>query len=418
MTITGERYPFAPHILAPIPGVLACLAEKYDPAVGTQPLGCPSSDLDLWADEHLLDPYPVFTRLRELGPVVWLERHGVIALARFEPVQAALADWRRFSSARGVGLDDQLNSFMGENVIASDPPAHEGYRKPLVEQLSTEALAANVPDVQATAARFAGQVIQAGCFDAVADLCRPYSLTVVADLLGLPEDGREDYPGLAERAFNVFGPAGDRTTDGFQAAAEIVSRALSTDAPGGLIPGRRGEQLWQVGMPGLIVSYTWPGIDTTVNALASAVLLFARHSDQWDELRSNRALIPTAFNEVLRLHSPVQFFTRYVTEDVELAGVPLSAGTKVLVMYGSANRDERRFENADAFDIRRSGPSHVAFGRGVHLCAGMHLARIEAYSLLDALADRVSRFELTGEPRWTVNNTLHGLGALPVRVSP
>jgi cytochrome P450 len=386
--------------------------------VGEQPPGCPSTGVDLWAEDVLVDPYPVFAELRALGPVVWLERYGVVALPRFEEVYAALADWRRFSSARGVGMDDQLNSFLGENPIASDPPAHDQYRKPLVDQLWPEALAPIVPAVQATATRFADQALRAGGFDAVADLCRPYSLTVVADLVGLPDDERGDYPGLAERAFNVFGPASERATDGFQAAAEIVSRAMSSAEPGALIPGRRGEQLWDIGMPGLIVSYTWPGIDTTVNALSSAVLLFAQHPDQWADLRADRSLIPSAFNEVLRLHSPVHFFTRSVNEDVTVAGVALPVGTKVLLMYGSANRDERRFADPDSFDIRRAGRSHVAFGRGVHLCAGMHLARLEGHSLLDALADRVARFELTAEPRWTVNNTLHGLEALPVRAIP
>ncbi len=386
--------------------------------MGEQPLGCPSSGVDLWADDVLLDPYPVFAELRELGPVVWLERYGVVALPRFEQVYAALADWRRFSSARGVGIDDQLNSFMGENAIASDPPAHDQYRKPLVDQLWPEALAPIVPAVQATATRFADQAAGAGHFDAVADLCRPYSLAVVGDILGLPEEGRHAYPGLAERAFNVFGPAGERATDGFQAAADLVSRAMNSDEPGALIPGRRGQQLWDIGLPSLIVSYTWPGIDTTVNALAGAVLLFARHPDQWSDLRADRSLIPSAFNEVLRLHSPVHFFTRTVNEDVTVAGASLTAGAKVLLMYGSANRDERRFEDPDIFDIRRAGRNHLAFGRGVHLCAGMHLARLEAHSFLDALADRVTRFELTAEPRWMTNYTLHGLEALAVRAIP
>jgi cytochrome P450 len=386
------------------------------PTVGEQPLGCPSSDVDLWTDEILLDPYPVFSKLREVGPVVWLDRHGVVALPRFEQAAAALGDWRRFSSARGVGMDDQLNSYLGESPLTSDPPAHDQYRRPLVQQLCSEALAGDVPDVEATAQRFAERVAANGEFDAVADLCRPYSLTVVADLLGLPEDGRDDYPGLAERAFNIFGPAGDRAMDGFAAAAAIVTRAMTTFDSNGFEPGRRGEQLCKISMPGLIVSYTWPGIDTTVNALASAVLLFARHPEQWDDLRADRSVIPAAFNEVLRLHSPVQYFTRQVTGDVDVAGVTLAAGTKVLIMYGSANRDERRFENPDTFDIRRSARTHVAFGRGVHLCVGLHLARIEAHSLFSALADRVSRFELAGEPRWTVNNTLHGLATLPVRL--
>ena len=148
------------------------------------------------------------------------------------------------------------------------------------------------------------------------------------------------------------------------------------------------------------------------------MLLFARHPDQWDELRADRSLIPSAFNEVLRLHAPVHHFIRHTTADVDVAGVALAAGTRVLVMYGSANRDERRFPDPDRFDIHRRANGHLAFGRGVHLCAGMHLARLEGHALLDALADRVARFELASEPRWTPNNTLHGLGMLTVRVIP
>jgi cytochrome P450 len=311
-----------------------------------------------------------------------------------------------------------MNAMIGESVIASDPPAHDAYRKLLVEQLTPTAVAGDVAEVEALAVRFVEQALdREGPFDAVADLARPYSLTVVADLLGLLPDGRDCYPAMAERAFNVFGPVGDRTADGFAAAADLIQRTLAA-AEEGLNPGRRGEALCRAGMPGLLISYTWPGIDTTVNALASAVLLFAQHPEQWDALRSDRSLVASAFNEVLRLHSPVQYFTRLLTNDTEFAGTRLAAGTKVLLMYGSANRDERRFPEPETFDIRRNAAGHLAFGRGVHLCVGIHLARLEAHALLNALADRVSRFELTGHPRWTVNNTLHGLGALPVRAIP
>jgi cytochrome P450 len=388
------------------------------PVVAQRPLGCPSSTVDLWADEVLADPFPAFAGLRSAGPVVWLERHGVAAFPRFTEVRAALADWRRFSSARGVGVDERMNEYMGENPIASDPPAHDAYRRPLVDQLSPTALVGTEPGIAVLARRFADAAVRRPSFDAVADLARPYSLTVVADLVGLPPDDRDAYPALAERAFNVFGPGGDRTTDGFLAAGELIQKAFAAAEPGGLVPGGRGEALCRQGMPALLVPYTWPGIDTTVNALASAVLLFARHPEQWDILRADRSLIPAAFNEVLRLHSPVQFFTRSVTEDTAVAGVPLGAGTRVLLMYGSANRDELRFPDPDVFDIRRDASGHLGFGRGVHLCVGIHLARLEAHALLAALADRVARFELTGDPHWTLNNTLHGLGELPVRAVP
>lgn len=346
--------------------------------------------------------------------MVWLERPGIVALPRYEQVHGVLADWRRFSSAQGVGIDDRYN--LGESVITSDPPTHSMYRKPLAEQLSAAALAGDAPAIEATAVRFAEAAVTTGSIDAFADLARPYSLQVVADLVGIPEGERQAYPELAERAFNVFGPAGDRGDDGMAAAADLLARSFNVLEPGWLIPGGRGEDLIRRGLPLGITSYTWPGIDTTVNALASAILLFARHPDQWDAVRADRSLIPGAFNEVLRLHAPVHYFTRSVTEDVELAGVPLPAGTRVLLMYGSANRDERRFPDPDRFDVRRDSAGHLSFGRGVHLCVGLHLARLEASALLGALADRVVRFELAGEPRWLLNQTLHGPARVPVRL--
>ncbi|HVW33734.1 MAG TPA: cytochrome P450 [Acidimicrobiia bacterium] len=380
-----------------------------------QPAGCPSSEVDLWADDVLGDPWPSYAALRAAGPVVWLSRHGLAALPRYGEVHAVLADWRRFSSAQGVGVSDMGNG-LGESIIASDPPNHTDYRRVLVEQLTSGALSEpEVAEVSATATRFAEGICRAGTFDAVADLARPYSLTVVADLLGLPPAGREDYPGLAERAFNLFGPDGPRVADGLAAFAEILQRAV--DAPGSaLVPGRRADRLCRMERPLSLISYTWPGIDTTVNGLASALVLFARHPDAWAAIRADRSLIPGAFAEVLRLHTPVQYFTRWVTESVSLNGVELPAGTRVLLMYGSANRDERRFPDPDRFDIRRpEASSHLAFGRGIHLCVGMHLARLEAHSLLEALADRVVRFEAAGELRWLVNNTLHGPAVAPLR---
>ena len=199
-------------------------------------MGCPSSDVDLWGDDVLADPYPTLAELRAAGPVVWLERHGLCALPRYAEVAAALADWRRFSSARGVGVDDEMNAAMGPNPLASDPPLHDTFRKPLVQQLSSAALAATAPRLDELAVRLAEAAVRAGTFDAVADLARPYSLTVVGDLVGLPPDDRDRYPELSERAFNVFGPAGPRTADGFLAAAEIIQRALAAAEPGGLSP--------------------------------------------------------------------------------------------------------------------------------------------------------------------------------------
>lgn len=385
------------------------------PVAGRQPAdGCPTSDVDLWADEVLVDPYPTFAGLREQGSVVWLPRYGLAALPRFQEVRTALADWRTFSSAEGVAAGARGNGRVRKNVIASDPPEHGTYRKPLADQLNPAALAEFTDEIETAAQSFAALVADAGELDVVTDLARPYSLQIVADMVGLPEDGREMYPQLAARSFDVMGPDNDRSEDGLAGLTELERNTFAHCQR--LEPGRLGDRLCQAGSPELLAAYTWPGIDTTVNALSSAMYLFTAHPEQWARVRADRSLIPSAFNEVLRMHAPVHHFTRVVTTAIDVDGVVLPAGARVLIMYGSANRDGREFPEPDRFDVTRNPVRHVAFGRGVHLCVGMNLARMEAHSLLDALADRVERFAWAGRPRWMVNNTLHGLESCRVRV--
>ena len=198
----------------------------------------------------------------------------------------------------------------------------------------------------------------------------------------------------------------------------LAEYSVGTALSGRLRPGSRGAELAAAGMPDGIVAYTWPGIDTTVHALGSAILCFAEHPDEWDRVRADPTLVPSAFNEVLRLHTPVQTFTRVTTTDVTIDDVVLPAGQRVAVMFGSANRDERRYPEPDRFDVTRNPLDQLAFGRGIHLCVGINLARAEAHALLGALVRRVHRFELAGTPQWKLNNTLHGLASLPVRVVP
>lgn len=379
----------------------------------TTPVGCPPTDLDPWAESALADPYPVYRQMRDVGPVMWLDRHQIVALPRFDDVRAALTDWQTFTSAKGACIDHEQAVTMGETILTSDPPIHTGYRKPLHDQLSVAALAADIAEVEATAEEFAERLASGGTFDAVKDMSSPYSVKVVMDLLGLPEEGRERIAPLGERAFNTMGPADARHHDGVIALGELAE--VTYGGVERLCPGRRGEQLFQTGHPEGLLAYTWPGIDTTVHALSSAVMEFARNPDEWDKVRADPSLIPSAFNEILRLHTPVQTFARVTTKPVTIGDVEIPADVRVAVMFGSANRDERRYADPDRFDVTRNPIDHLAFGRGIHLCVGIHLARLEAHSLFAAFARRVARFELLAEPNWKLNNTLHGLGSLPVR---
>lgn len=384
----------------------------------TAPHGCPTTDIDPYDDDVLADPYPTYRKLRDLGPVVWLNRYGMVALARHENVRSALSDHARFSSASGPSASEAFNERMPDSILNTDPPLHETYRRPIAVQLTRSALAPDLEQIEAVATTLTEHVVAAGSFDAVGELTSPYSVTVVADLIGLPDEGRGVLGPLGERAFNVMGPDNARHDDGMRALGELTRYTIGAAESGQLCPGSRGAQLADDGRGGEIMSYTWPGIDTTVHALGSAILLFAQHRDQWELLRGDRSLVTAAFNEVLRLHSPVQTFTRVTTEPVDIDGVVLPAGQRVAIMYGSANRDERRYADPDVFDITRDARDQLAFGRGIHLCVGSHLARAEATALLHALAERVERFEFVGEPVWKLNNVLHGLESLPVRVVP
>jgi cytochrome P450 len=168
--------------------------------------------------------------------------------------------------------------------------------------------------------------------------------------------------------------------------------------------------------PGLMVDYLVPSLDTTISGIASALYLFATHPDQWRALKEEPALIPNAVNEVLRYESPLRAFSRKAARDSEIAGVRIPAGARVLVIYASANRDEREWTEPDRFDIRRDANRQLGFGHGTHACAGQGLARLEMQAMLRALLDRADRIEPAGQPIWALNNVIRCYEYLPLRL--
>jgi cytochrome P450 len=153
-------------------------------------------------------------------------------------------------------------------------------------------------------------------------------------------------------------------------------------------------------------------MDTTVNALASMIWLLGTHPESWTDLRAHAELAPSVVNEVLRIESPAQLFSRIAAEGAQVDGVPIDAGERVAVIYASGNRDENQYPDPDRFDIRRNPAGHLAFGSGPHVCAGQHLAKIELRAVLEALIDQVDGIAV-GEPVRKHNNVLRGLVGLP-----
>ncbi|MFF7453390.1 cytochrome P450 [Kitasatospora sp. NPDC008115] len=386
----------------------------------------PTSDLDLFTDRALSDPYPLHRELRDLGPVVELTAHGVYALARYRQVREAAADWRAFSSAQGVMMNDRINSALQGITLCSDPPEHTRMRQVLGRPLRPERLRELVPRIEREARHLVGRLVGQGSFDATTELARHLPLTVVSELVGLGDAGRAHMLEWANATFDAQGPMNRRTVEAFPKLDEMVAFALREARPGTLDPAGWAAELYTAAergdlpveqCPFMVIDYIAPSLDTTIYAISSAVHLFATHPEQWAVLRADPSLLPHAVNEVLRLESPIQRFTRVVTEDHEIEGCTLPAGSRVMLLYGAANRDGRKYPDPDRFDVRRRPSDHLAFGRGEHACPGLGLARIEMQAVLAALLPLVGRFELLAAAP-VLNNVLRGWASCRVRVHP
>ena len=359
------------------------------------------------------------------GPVVWLPQNGLHAICGFDALTTSLRNHRVFWSGKGVSINEDVNAFLVGSTLNSDPPEHDNTRAITFAPLTPRALE-NVRDaVEQQSSYIADKVAQMGNFDAVHDLATYLPLTIVRDLVGLGAGGKDHMLTWAGATFELMGDPKERRAEAEANLAGLRAFLTDPDVLKGL-----SAQGWanrattiapEAGVPAasaatLMRDYIAPSLDTTISAIGYGVMLFARHPDQWEKLRADRSLMRNAIEEIVRLNTPIKAFTRWVASDIDVAGVRLRKDSRVLMVFGAANRDPAKFENPDQFDIERNTRGHVGFGHGVHACLGMHLARLEMASLFNALADRISRFEITQEPVMGINSSIHSLARLPVRV--
>ena len=386
----------------------------------------PSYDVDLFADDALTAPYEHYRRLRDLGPVVWLSAHDLYAVTRYADVRWVLDNPELFCSGQGVGFNDAINTLGLGTTLMSDGDQHRRLRNVIMRPLTPKALAQLRPDAQALADRLADQLVERGEFDAVSDLAEVLPATWVPELLGWPDDARHRLIDWGSANFDALGPPNARTDAAATGLIEMASYAIQLaqiDLPEGsmaagiLAAAARGE-IDQAQCPLAIIDYLAPSLDTTVSALGNAIWLFATHPHQWQLLRRDPDRVKHAFNEVLRIETPINSFTRVTTRTIEIDDVELPAGARIMVSYASANRDERQWDDPDVFDITRNSAGHVAFGYGDHACAGMGLARLEGAAVLGALVERVERFELTAPPVRKLNNLIRSFASVPTAVYP
>lgn len=381
-------------------------------------------DIDLWSEEAIRDPYPLHRQLRDTPGAAWLPKYDLFVLSRYDDVRAALESWETFSSARGAMMNPILNEVAQGTLLCSDPPRHVMLRKAASAPLHPAELRKLEDRVVAEGEAIVEKLVKQGSFDVAKDLAPHLPVTLVSTLVGLPEEGRESMLTWAEALFNCIGPDNERMQRslpivqqafGFSMAPDFRERLRPDGWAAGLFAAADRGQIAPEDAVGLVNDYWAPSLDTTILALTSAIRLFGEHPDQWDLVREDHRLIPHAINEVIRLESPIQGFSRYVTTDTEVDGMTLPAGSRAVVLYASANRDERKWEDPERFDVLRKPTDHLGFGAGEHRCMGLPLATLELRVILTALAERVERFEL-GASVPLINNILHGLTKLEVTV--
>lgn len=401
----------------------------------TTSVAAPTFDDDPFCHEILEDPLPFQHALREAGPVAWLSRYDVFAVSRYSEVHEALIDWQSLQSAAGVGLAN----FRTEKpwrapslLLEADPPRHDAPRRVLKKILSPGALrklreswAADADDLvsKLLAGHAPGSAVE---IDAVSALAEAFPLRVFPDAVGIPDEGRHHLLPYGDHLFNTFGPPNDLVAKGAPMVVELSAWTNSQCARDVLAPEGFGADIWAAADRGEITTTQAPlivrsllsaGVDTTVHGLSATMYAFTTNPREWDRLRAEPGLARVAFDEAVRWESPVQTFFRTATRDLTIGGHEILDGNKIVMFLGAANRDPRHWgPTADRFDLLRDPSGHVGFGMGIHQCVGQHVARLEAESLLGALARRVARIEPAGPARRHHNNTLRAWESIPVRL--
>jgi len=353
------------------------------------------------------ETYGAYRVLRNEFPVYHNEERGFWALSRFDDVQRAAREWRHWSSAEGVNLDDTLSLTGAGNFIAADPPDHDRLRRVVRDRFTPATVAAMEPAVRADVRSTVAGAVRDGGFDAAATLAWAIPVRTISRLLGLPVG---DEPRLTAwlRAVIERDPERDRLPDGARAAgdglrayfaAHVADRghAAGDDLLADVVAAQARGELEANEIPGLCILLYVAGTETVADFIGNALVVLAKHPDQRAMLAADPALAPAAVEELLRFESPVQYQVRTATATTELHGATIPAGSPVALLWGAANRDERRWGRADELDITRPAQRNLAFGEGVHHCLGAPVARLQGRIVLEAALCAMPDYRLDGE---------------------
>ncbi len=377
------------------------------------------------------DPYPVWRRMRDEAPLYYNEKYDFHALSRFDDVEPCLADWDTYRSGHGTILElirADIDIPSGA-ILFEDPPLHDVHRGVMRRVFTPKKMAAIEPKVREFCARSLDPLVAAGEFDFIRDLGAQMPMRTIGYLLGIPEQDQEAIRDrldaglrLEDGGEGVTGGAGFALTE-FEAyidwraghpSDDIMTDLLNAefvDETGTTRRLRRDEVLTYVNL------LAGAGNETTTRLIGWTGKVLAENPDQRRELVANPELIPNAIEELLRYEAPSPVQARYVARDVEHYGTTITEGSIILLINGSANRDERRFPDPDRFDIRRNVGRHLSFGYGIHFCLGAALARLEGRVALEEVLKRFPEWEVDrANAKQARTSTVRGWESLPVVV--
>ncbi|MDX3911568.1 MAG: cytochrome P450 [Sphingobium sp.] len=390
----------------------------------------PVYEHDLFAEDALLNPFPHYAALRELGPVVRLREPDVLALSRFQDVTNALQSPDILISGEGTGFNRFINQKVPEpGVLNSDGERHRRMRLPLMKHLSPVALKPMRERLRTLIDEQIDTLVGAPTFDAITNIAYHLPVEVVSELVGLPAEDRMKMIRWATASFNVLGVIekdGEmipELKEDLESAMEVIGYLRDLD-PDTLRPGSWSAELFQqVREKGMSLAdarvslraFVLPSLDTTINAMGNLLDNLARHPDQYELLRNDPSLIPSAVFEGMRHTSILRWFSRFAAADYVSGDVFIPKGERVMILFGAANRDARKYPDPDLFDVTRNPADQLSWSAGPHLCAGKHLARMEMEVMLEALVNKVARIE-ADEPVRLRNRGVYGIKELPMRL--
>jgi cytochrome P450 len=380
-------------------------------------------------DFYAGDPYPAYKALRATSPVHWNDDTGFWALLKYEDIRFVSRNPKLFSSTKGITIPDpmQPEPVQEGNLIFTDPPRHRQMRQLLSTAFTPKRVAALEPTVREIVRGIFDEIEPGSTHEFAEEIAAPLPTRMIAELLGAPAEDWEQFRAWSDAA--VGSADDDIELDPLASMAQlhqyfsklIAERRveLRDDLLSLMVDAEvDGERFTDTDLLNLSFLLLVAGNETTRNLIALGTLALIQHPDQCRQLVADPSLIPGAIEEMLRFTTPVTHMARTATEDVEIRGQRIREGETVVMLYGSANRDEEIFgDDAEEFKVTRHPNPHIAFGLGEHVCLGASLARLEARVMFEELLRRYPRLELVGEVARMRATMVPGVKRMPVRLA-